>query len=236
MKTIVYTLLAVIIVFTTTTLPAAAQSEENRNVSGFNRVVSEVPYDVEVKIGATEGVKILASPDIIKLIGTIVEDGTLKIKFKRPLKSGEGNSESMVEIYVAASSLSSIVKIGAGYVNVDGALTGSDVSIILNGSGNIRSALKSKNLQVNITGAGTVSLSGTADESKIMISGPGKMDGHDLKTQIASATIKGAGNVYIGVEKTISANIVGSGNVFYSGSATVTDSKVVGSGSISKAK
>jgi hypothetical protein len=236
MKTITYTLLAVIVLFTAATLPAAAQSEESRKVSGFRGVASEVPYDVQVKIGGTEGVKISASSDIIALIETVVVDGTLKIRFKRELKSGEGNSNGKVIIYVSVKSLSSIVKAGAGYVTVEGTATGSDIDINLNGSGSIKSAVKSKKLQVNINGPGTVNLSGTADEAKVTISGPGNLSGRDLKTNNASATINGAGNICFGVKKTVSATIVGAGSVVYSGNAIVTSRKVVGSGGISKAK
>jgi len=47
--------------------------------------------------------------------------------------------------------------------------------------------------------------------------------------------ITGAGSAYFGADKTVSAHIAGSGGVVYSGDATVTESKIDGSGTISKA-
>ena len=236
MKRIAYTLLAVIAVFIAATLPASAQSEESRQVSGFNRIVAGEVLFVHVKIDGTESLKISTRADIIKLIETTVVDGTLTIKFKDNLKNGEGNTDGPLDVFVTAKSLSSIAKEGSGSLDVDGTLTGRDVNIALNGSGNIRAAVKSENLKVTLNLSGYVHLRGAADNAKIIIDGPGKVDGYDLKTKDASVKITGAGSAYFSADKTVSAHIVGAGGVVYSGNAIVTDSKIVGAGTVSKAK
>jgi len=236
MKRLAFTLLAVVIGVTAITLPASAQSEEIRQVSGFNSIVSGEALSVHVKIDGTESLKISARADIIKVIETVVENGTLKIKFKDNLKSGEGDSDGPIDIYVTAKSLSSIVKEGSGYLIVDGTLTGGDVNIVSNGSGIVRASVKSGNLNVNINGASNVRLNGAADKAEVTINGPGTMNGRDLKTKDVSVMITGAGSAYFRADKTVSAHIVGSGGVVYSGDATVTDSKIDGSGSVSKAQ
>jgi hypothetical protein len=234
MKRIVYTLLTVIMVFTAATLPASAQSEESRQVSGFSRIISGEALNVHVKIDGTESLKISTRADIIKVIETVVKNGTLTIKFKDNLKNGEGDTDGPIDIYVTAKSLSSIVKEGSGSIAVDGVVTGSDVTFVVNGSGNIQSAVKSGNLHATISGAGTIRLSGTAGEAKMTINGAGNIAGRDLKTKHASVIITGAGTANFAADKTVSAHITGSGGVVYSGNATVTDSKIVGSGGVSK--
>jgi hypothetical protein len=235
MKRVAYTLLTLMMVITAMILPASAQSTEIRQVSGFNSIVSESPFNVFVKIDGTESLKISSRPDVIKLIETVVENGTLKIKFKDNLKNGEGDTDGPIDIYVTAKSLSSVIKDGSGSVKVDGTVTGSNVSFVVSGSGNIESSVKSGNLRANITGAGFIRLTGTADKAKVMIDGPGEIRGRELKTNDASVMISGAGSAYFNAEKTVSANITGSGGVHYSGNATVINSKTVGSGGISKA-
>ncbi len=237
MKRVTYTLLAVMMVITATTLPAAAQSTESRQVSGFTRIECGEVLNVHVKIDGTESLKISSSADVIRVIETVVEHGTLKIKFKDHLKNGEGEANGPLDIYVTAKSLSSVVKEGSGSIDIDGTVTGRDVSIILNGSGNVKASVKSENLKVTLNLSGNIYLSGMADKAKIMINGPGQVDGQDLKTKDASVKITGAGSAYLSAEKTISAKINGPGGVVYSGNATVIDSeKAVGTGGIKKAK
>lgn len=234
MKKIAHTLLVVMLVFTAA-FTASAQSEESRPVSGFNRIASGGPFNVHVKINGTESLRISSRADIIKLIETVVEDGTLKIKFRDHLRDGEGDSDGPIDIYVTAKSLSSLANAGSGSIKVDGTVTGSNVSVVLSGSGDIESAVRSENLRATISGSGSIKLNGSADEAKVVISGSGEMNGHDLKTKDATVTITGSGNAYFSADKTVSARIVGSGNVVYSGNATITDSRTVGSGSVSKA-
>ena len=235
MKKFAYTLLAVIIVFTAAAFPASAQSVESRSVSGFNSIAVAGPFTVRVKIDGTESLRISNKPDVIKFIETVVEDGILKIRFKDNLENGQGESDRPIEIYVTAKSLSSLTNTGSGSVKVDGSITGSNVSVVINGAGKIEASVQSGNLLVIISGAGRMQLSGAVDKAKVAINGAGEMNGRDLKTKDASVSISGSANVYFAAEKTVSANIIGSGSVLYSGNATVTDKNIIGSGGVSKA-
>ncbi len=233
MKKLAYSIFAAALVLTAT-LGASAQSEESRQVSGFTILGSSGPFDVHVNINGTESLKINANPDVIKEIETTVEDGKLEIKFKHHHDWNNGDP-GKIDIYVTAKSLSGLSNAGSGSIKVEGSISGENVNIVLSGSGEIASSVKSGNLHATISGSGSIHLSGSADQAKLIISGSGEMNAKEFKTASASVTISGSGNAYFTAEKTISAFIVGSGNVVYSGSATVTDSKTVGSGSVSKA-
>ncbi|HZX59142.1 MAG TPA: head GIN domain-containing protein [Mucilaginibacter sp.] len=235
MKKFAYTLSVAVIVFIATALSSLAQSTENRQVAGFNRIASAGPFTVHVKIDGTESLKISNKPDVIKFIETVVEDGTLKIKFKDDLENGQGESDRPIDIYITAKSLSCLANTGSGSIDVDGNVTGNDVSIVLNGAGSIKSSVKSGNLQVIMSGAGRTNLSGTVDKAKVLINGAGEMNGRDLKTKDAAVTISGSANVYFSADNTVSANIIGSGSVYYSGTATIASSNVIGAGGVSKA-
>lgn len=233
MKRLTYTIFAVLLVVAVR-FKASAQTEESRQVSGFHSIASAGPFDVHVNINGTESLKISASSDIIKEIETVVEDGKLEIKFKH---HHEWNSDNYgkIDVYITAKSLSSLINSGSGSIRVEGAAVGGeDVNVVLSGSGDIESAVKSGNLHATISGSGTIHLNGSADNTKVVISGSGEMKGKELKTNSASVVITGSGNAYFNADKTVSAHIVGSGNVVYSGNATITDSRTVGSGSVSK--
>jgi len=215
-------------------LSASAQSEQNRSVSGFNSIASSGPFDVHVNINGTESVKINASSDIIDQIETVVEDGKLQIRFKHH-SNRDYDNVGKIDVYVTAKSISALINAGSGSIKVEGTVSGDNVNITLSGSGNISSSVKSGNLHATISGSGSIHLSGSASDSKVTISGSGELSGKELKTESAAVLITGSGNAYISAEKTISAHIVGSGNVVYTGSATITESKTIGSGSLSKA-
>ena len=233
MKRITYGIFAAMLVIAAT-LKASAQSEETRHVSGFNSLTSSGPFDVHVNINGTESLKISANRDIISEIETVVEDGKLEIKFKH---HNDWNHDHIgnIDVYVTAKSLSSLVNAGSGSIKVEGVVSGSNVDVVLSGSGDIESAVKSERLHATISGSGSIHLKGSAEDTKVTITGSGEMQGKQLKTSSASVMIAGSGSAYFSADKTVSAHIVGSGSVVYSGNASVTDSKTVGSGSVSKA-
>jgi uncharacterized protein YaiE (UPF0345 family) len=233
MKKIAYALFAAVLVIAAT-LKTSAQSEETRQVSGFNSIASAGPFDVHVNINGTESLKISASQDIIKQIETTVVDGRLKIKFKHHDDWGDEHT-GKIDIYVTAKSLSSLVNAGSGSIKVEGVVSGENVDVVLSGSGDIESSVKSNRLHATVSGSGSIHLNGSADEAKVTITGSGEVNARELKTGSASVMIAGSGSAYFIADKTVSANIVGSGNVVYTGNATITESRTIGSGSVSKA-
>jgi hypothetical protein len=234
MKRIAYTFFAALLTFTAS-LTASAQSEESRQVSGFNGIASSGPFDVHVNINGTESLKISASSKIINEIETIVEDGTLKIKFKHHDDWTHNDDYGQINVYVTAKSLSSLANAGSGSIKVDGTVSGNDVNVVLSGSGDIQTVVKSSNLHTTISGSGSIDINGSADQTKVTIAGSGEVKGKHLKTNNASVRITGSGSAYFTADKTVSARIAGSGNVVYSGNATITESRTIGSGSVSKA-
>jgi hypothetical protein len=128
MKRIAYGIFAAVLVIAAT-LKTSAQSEETRQVSGFNSIASSGPFDVHVNINGTESLKISANPDIIKEIETVVEDGSLKIKFKHHHEWSDDHN-GRIDVYVTAKSLSSLVNAGSGAIKVEGQLSGNNVDVV----------------------------------------------------------------------------------------------------------
>jgi Putative auto-transporter adhesin, head GIN domain len=208
----------------------SAQSTQNRTVSGFSSVANSGSFTVHIKITGTESLKITAGADIINEIETVVEGGTLQIRFKH--QHEPHNFTGRVEVFITARSLSGLVCSGSGAMTVDGEVKGRAADITLSGSGTISSAIDAADLHVTISGSGSVNLSGKAGATKVTLSGSGKLAAKELSTDVADLMIAGSGSTYLTVNKTISGTIVGSGNVTYSGTATVSGVHTVGSGKI----
>jgi hypothetical protein len=227
MKNITFLLLALVGLAVTR---VSAQSIQTRPVSGFSSLANSGSFTVRVKITGTESVKVTAGADVINEIETVVEGGTLQIRYKHPHE--QHNNSGKVEVDVTARSLSGLVCAGSGSVTVDGVVKGHSVDVTLSGSGTISSGVEGSDLHVTISGSGSVNLSGKAGQTKVTLSGSGGLAAKDLSTDVAELMISGSGNTYLTVNKTISGTIVGSGSVTYSGNATVSEVHAVGSGKI----
>lgn len=230
MKRLTYLILSAAI-FSLIAIKAHAQSQ-NRSVSGFNAIASAGPFNVYVKIDGNESVKVDADADIINDIETVVEDNTLKIRFKD--REYRHHDIHKAEVYVEAKSLNSLLNSGSGGIKVDGMINTDSFKAILSGSGNIITSVKSGNLHAVISGSGNIKLSGNAGDADFVITGSGEISGKDLKTNSVTATITGSGNVYVDADKSVTGRITGSGSVIYSGNANNINSRTVGSGRVTR--
>lgn len=233
MRKIAYNIFAVILL-AATTLTASAQSEENRQVSGFNSIGSGGSFDVHIKIDGTESLRISGKAEAISQIETKVEDGRLEIRWKDHWKNHNEDHFGKIDVYVTAKSLSDVSNAGSGAMTIDGTVTGSHVNIALSGSGSISGKVRADELHAAISGSGSIHLEGKADEAEINISGSGSFDSKELRTNNARVHIAGSGNAYLVADSRISGHIAGSGDVIYSGNATEEDVKTAGSGRVRK--
>lgn len=230
MKKLSYLILSVA-VLSLISIKASAQGQ-NRSVSGFNAIVSSGSFNVYVKLDGNESVRVDADADAIDKIETVVEDHTLKIRFK-------GNvwrhiNMHKADIYVEAKSLDALTNSGSGGIKVDGTISCNNFKAVLSGSGNISTSVKAGSIRANISGSGNIKFSGNAGDADFVVSGSGEISAKGLKTNDVRAVITGSGNIYVEAEKSINAHITGSGGVIYSGSASNINSSTTGSGRVSR--
>ncbi len=202
--------------------------------SGFHRVANAGPFSVHVKLGGTESLVLKGDANYLNEIETVVTDGgTLEVRWKD--RTEPHHYSGRIDVYVTAKALDGLVCSGSGTLEVEGVVSGGNISVMLSGSGDIVSAIDASNLKVSMSGSGNIRLKGKAAQANISISGSGKLSADGLSTDDAEVSIAGSGDIYIKANKTISADIVGSGSVYYSGTATISSVRTIGSGRISRA-
>jgi len=211
---------------------ARTLTDQTRPVSGFTAIASSGAFHVYVKIDGKESLKISADDDIIDKIETVVENGTLKIRYKKDW-GWHNNGDHKADIYVSAKSLSSLVNSGSGSIKVEGFITTSDFKAVLSGSGSIATSVKASEASIVISGSGDIYLSGKVDVASVSISGSGSVKARELKTDETKISISGSGDVAINAEKELSSSIMGSGSVTYTGNPSIHTSKM-GSGSVTR--
>jgi hypothetical protein len=200
-----------------------------RDVAHFDGVAMSLPGNVEIRSGGErEGLTIDADDNLLPLIETVVEDGTLKIRAKRNVNLRTRN----LKVVVQARSVDRLVLGGSGNIDAD-VVRGGRVKFDVGGSGAIKvHRIEGESVNVALGGSGDLKvLDGTARSTSISIGGSGTVDLAHVRTENASVTVAGSGNVTLWVRDSLSLTVAGSGDVGYYGDPQVTKS-VVGSGNV----
>jgi carbon monoxide dehydrogenase subunit G len=218
-----------VITGTFVSLQAFSQKEEERKVSGFDKVKNTTSVDLYLTQGAQYKLVIEAkdNKDIGKII-TEVEKNTLKIK----TKPGSCNLNNM-KIYVTLPELKALSISGSSDVLAAKTMTSDEFSLAISGSGDVKfDDLQTNKLNIAVSGSGDVEMAGQASSSvQISISGSGDLDLQDVETKNANISISGSGDVKVFATETLNSKTSGSGDVYYKGGAQV-NARSTGSGSI----
>jgi hypothetical protein len=205
---------------------------QKREVSNFHAIEVDYPAKVVIKQGNTESVSIEAEDNLMPNLRTEVQNGTLKIFYKKT-NGKHVNPTTSVNITVTVKDLDEVTYSSAGELTVTGLKT-DDLAVSLSGAGNFElKDIDVKNLKVDMSGAGGMTASGAADNLDLNISGFGEFTGEDLHGKTANVTISGAGNASMWVDNELDAEISGAGSIHYYGSPAVTK-QINGLGSVDR--
>lgn len=234
----IITSLFTILLFTSFTLTAQKTIKGNgdevtktRSVGDFDKIAISGHFKVTLEKRKEGAITLKGESNIIEKLETTVNDGVLKVKFKKGLNF---KSHKTVSLTIGYQDIESVSLSGSGEVVCDDLITAKDLDLSLSGSGNIKANVAATNLDASISGSGNMSLSGKTANFSCGISGSGNMNTQKLTALIVNAKISGSGNVKINAVNEINAKTSGSGNIIYSGNPTIIKANSSGSGSIQK--
>lgn len=203
---------------------------ETRNVSGFTGISLSLPANVEIVQGNSEGIVIETDDNISPLIETVVDSGSLKIRFKERNMSVSTKTLNMT---VNVKTLDSLSVAGSGDLRA-AKLQVPKLKTSIAGSGDVRIAsLDADTLTLSIAGSGDFSAGGKANTVEGKIAGSGDIKIGVLAANNVKISIAGSGDATVWAKDTLTVSVAGSGDVAYYGDAKVTQS-VAGSGSVKR--
>jgi hypothetical protein len=203
---------------------------ETRAVSGYSGIALSLDALVEIQQDGAEGVTVETDDNILPLIETVVENGTLTI---RRTSANASISPSKLKIVVHAKAIDRLSIAGAGDIRAE-ALKAPALKASIAGSGDMRiKSLDAGALSVNISGSGDFSAAGRAASVHASIAGSGDLEVAKLDAKDVEVSIAGSGDAIVWASGTLKVNVAGSGKVKYLGDAEVKQS-VIGSGSIKR--
>jgi hypothetical protein len=202
---------------------------EARKADHFSGLEVSVPGEVELRVGTGEGVSIETDDNILPLIETRVENGTLEI---RPARDNLNLRAHTMRITVNAREIDHLSLAGSGSITAD-TLRARSFKASLAGSGSIKArAIEGDNLAIKVAGSGDLSVGGgNVKDMKISIAGSGDVDVGKLKAVDVRVKTAGSGNSTVWASGSLDVSVAGSGDVNYYGDARVSRS-VMGSGDV----
>lgn len=206
---------------------------QNRNITGFHAVSSSGSFDVELRQGNTEAVKVEADAEVINEIVTEVKGGTLQIHSKNTHNWGNFWNNRHIQIYVTAKNLDNISLSGSGDFKIANQFNANDLALRISGSGDFSGAINVKTVAVSISGSGDFRISGKAEESTVGISGSGDFNAGSLITKSTAIRVSGSGDANVYASEKLDAVVNGSGDVHYGGHPKNVSKAAHGSGDIS---
>ena len=204
---------------------------EKRTTAGYDEINVSGFFDV-ILVSGTEGrIAIKGEENLLPYVKIKVEGNVLKIYTDKNVNISTNKG---IILTVPFEQISFVSLSGSGDVKSENTITSPTFKAKLSGSGDLTLDVKTTNFDANLSGSGDVVLTGNSDNFTSKISGSGDVDAVNLVTKNSNLTISGSGDMKVNCSESLYARVSGSGDIAYKGNPKTKDTKVNGSGEISK--
>jgi Putative auto-transporter adhesin, head GIN domain len=207
---------------------------EKRNVSGYHAIEISGGIDLYLSQGE-ESVAVSASETKYRdRIITEVKNGVLKIwyDYKSGISIGWGSRK--MKAYVSFKDLDKLEGSGGSDIIVDGSIKTTTLNLDVSGGSDFEGKVEANDLKVGASGGSDVKISGIVKKLDIDASGGSDFKGYELAADICNLQASGGSDVYVTINKELSADASGGSDVFYKGNGTIREVKSSGSANIRK--
>ena len=205
-----------------------------RSVTTFSGI--KVSGGIDVYLSQSDNYSLAVSADEDKYrdnIKTEVNNGILVISYNND-HFGWNSDDKKLRAYISFKTLESLEAAGACDFIITGTLNANTLLVKLSGACDIKGAVKITDLTLNLSGASTVKINGTAQNLKLIASGASDVKNYDLVADNCVASLSGASDVKITVNKFISVKANGASTLHYKGNPDKKDINTSGASSVSQ--
>tara|TARA_R110002012_G_scaffold206357_1_gene376103 strand:+ start:18506 stop:19279 length:774 start_codon:yes stop_codon:yes gene_type:complete len=204
-----------------------------RNTSDYDGIACAGPFDY-ILVAGTEGkLKIEGEENLLKYVITEVKNGQLIVKTENNinLRTSRGNT---IKVTIPFKDINQVSLAGSGDLYTKDQINADEFKTDLAGSGDVTLNVIANKIESHLAGSGDITLNGKTTDLEVTISGSGDYSCYGLESQNTEVTISGSGDVQVVSNAFLKVRVSGSGDVTYKGNPTKEDTKVSGSGSVSK--
>lgn len=210
-----------------------AQKKETRNTGAFSSIEFRIHGKLYLTQGSPQKVEVEASKDVLSMIKTDVEGGTLEIEVTSKMRNFKSDEEIIV--YVTAEKIENINVTGSGDVIAQTKIKSEMLALKVSGSGSLQAEIEvANNLEAHLSGSGKMELKGTCKNIDSHVSGSGKVKLDATIVENANFNISGSGKIEAtGTASSVKTSISGSGKVLAADLETNScDVRLSGSGGV----
>ncbi|WP_281638341.1 head GIN domain-containing protein [Flavobacterium marginilacus] len=204
---------------------------EKRATAEYDQISVSGFFDVVLVSGKEGVITITGEENILPYVKVEVKDNVLQIHVEKNMSI---STKKNLVLIVPFEQISAVSLSGSGNVESKSNIVASSFKAKLSGSGDLKLDVNATDFEINLSGSGDVVLSGNSDNFNSKMSGSGDIDATNLITKKANLTISGSGDMIVNCSDSLYARVSGSGDIAYKGNPASKDTKVNGSGEISK--
>jgi hypothetical protein len=205
----------------------------SRTTSDYESIAITGFFDVHLVPGKEGNITIKGEENLVPLLKIEVVGKQLKISTEKNKNISTSKGQDII-VTVPVESINLVSLTGSGDVIAKQPIRTSSFSAQLTGSGDMNLEVESTSITIDVTGSGDVNIAGTTDELDTDLNGSGDIDTSNLKAKNVHAEVSGSGDTTVYCTESLHARVSGSGDIQYKGDPKKKDTKVSGSGSISK--
>jgi hypothetical protein len=206
---------------------------KNISTSSYDKIKVSGFFDVVLFSGEEGKITIEGEENIIEYIQIEVENNSLNIAVEKG-KYIEPSHGKQIIIAVPFDSLNEVCLSGSGDIKSKNLITTDSFNATLSGSGDVNLEVKAKEITADVTGSGNLVLEGATDTFICKVTGSGDLNASKLISDSVNSKVTGSGNCKVNCTQNLEARVTGSGDIEYYGNPIKKDTKVTGSGDISK--
>ena len=190
---------------------------QDRNVSGFKGINVSGGFNVEVRQGNQESLRLEAEENLLNNIRTEVRNGVLHIYNEDGVTTNKG-----MKAYITLRELNSVNISGGVKVTGMSPFKSDALKLNMSGASNVKLDINTNELEADMSGASKVELKGRADRVRMDMSGASKVEAADLQAKRMKLEASGASKVKVYATEALDINASGATSVAYKGSPSIT--------------
>jgi hypothetical protein len=206
-------------------------TKETRNLDNFTGVTTSTAIDIYLTQGDKFEVVVEADDNLIDYIVTDVDDGVLKVRFKKGFNVTWSKKKI---VHVTMKEIDLIKASSAGDVIGQTPIKAEGLKIRTSSAGDVKIEVYAKTLDLATSSSGDITLMGEADYVEASTSSAGDIKAFELTVKEADVKASSAGDVKITVTDRLYARASSAGDIQYRGNPGKVDAKSSSAGDVTK--
>lgn len=197
-------------------------TEQAREVNeDFTTVAASEGLHVYVSQADNFKIKVEADENIIDLIGTDIQNNTLKIYAIKNIGNATKN------IYVSLPNIAGLKSSSGAQLKTETEINTPELSIDASSGAFVSAIIVTDNISLDASSGAHITITGTAKNSTVDASSGAYINASEFKTVTSNAQASSGANVNLNVAESLHADASSGGNISYSGKATLSSKKSV---------